>query len=117
MPFIAVRNWPEKHFPPEKQRLLLMALRDAVLAAEVPDITEPRHVTVTLGSPAADIPDNNVVGIIVDFLFERTDRTNAVRGRLADHLYQAARSRIPREYRVEVMVCLFNTMTGAYQAD
>ncbi|MDO8463596.1 MAG: hypothetical protein Q7S96_05025 [bacterium] len=117
MPFIEVRNWP-CHKTEEWQMSMANALRSAAVEAAVPGITAPHLVTVTFGGSALmALPDNQTVGIIVDFLFEKPDRTKDVLNRLAECLHIAAREYFRDSWRIEVIVRPFNTETGAYRTD
>ncbi|MFH1098911.1 MAG: hypothetical protein V1723_03255 [Candidatus Uhrbacteria bacterium] len=117
MPLIEVRNWPEEHFPVLQRKMLAIALRKAVIEAEVPGIMNPEIVTVTFGGAAVDLFDNRTVAVVVEFLFATPERTKEVLDRLAEHLHVATRRSFPDSWRIEVVIRPFDTTIGAYRTD
>lgn len=118
MPIIHICNWPHasieastrEHRESLWQIAVALALRDACVAAQVPGITGVDLVTVVFDGPSI-LPDDRLLVISVEGLFERPDRTPEVRQRLAHHLGGAALRHLTREgetWRVEVLIHRFH---------
>jgi hypothetical protein len=130
MPIIKVLNWPCKLATADDSRLeystllgairtdnrykerLADALRRAVVDAEITGIDSIRGVTVSfdaghvLSPKTAD--DDKTLVIWVFGLYDRRDRTKAVRDRLAQCLLVAAKKQVEDGWKVEVFVTRFN---------
>ena len=122
MPLIRIENWPET-WPTQNVHAvacttyelakLAKDLQRACIKARVPGIDSEKLVTVTLGGQQILQEDSTMV-VIVEGLFDRTDRTKEIRDRLAELLAKVANHYLRDLWKVEVLIYRFNPEVDSY---
>jgi hypothetical protein len=112
MPLITIWNWQstEKDKLPELREALSRAVMDIEVLGLRDEIDEFDYdlFTICYGGQAWSDHRKAHLTILVEILFEKPERTEAVRLQLAEALGRAAKSVIGQHRRVEVAVKRFN---------
>ncbi len=106
---------PESRFDQRREVMEQFAgmIRKAVVDAEVPGIDSEQLVTVVYGGKMV-LSDNKTLMVMIEGLFDRADRTKEIRDHLAQCVGQAVKALLDDDWRVEVLVERFNTVTDSY---
>jgi hypothetical protein len=120
MPLVTIVNWPEQlvgnYVGEGVQPLeLALALRQACVDAEVPDLTSVNMVTVVLG-PRQLIRDDRVLIIEVTRLFALPTRTAEDLRRLAECLANVAQCHLHSTWGIEVFIQQYDPETQPFCA-
>ena len=112
MPLIRIENYPEI-FRYSNVLDLVTALQSACATSEVPGINSINLVTVVAGGVQL-IETDKVLIVLVEGLFDRSERTKEIRDRLAERLALHAKKNLPPDWKVEVLVKRFNPEKDSY---